>query len=173
MLHRLAALCSIAALSFGAFAQSSRSMNCFVVIEEGASAEGNALFLQKMGVEPETLKSFAPSRFTRADGVFSASAQGDFAYQAESPVLVERLRGLALYQVPVKIRAPAPPRAAKKVDVIVLLSDLKKEGGIVQPAFRAMDLAAASAGWTSGSAWIIEMKSVGKGKLKAVVGLAR
>jgi hypothetical protein len=153
--------------------QTIRSITCFVVVEEGASSEGNSLFLQRMGADPEALKSFAPSRFTRSGGRFSATVSGSFAYQADTPELVERSGRLALYQVPVRLKAQLPPKPEKSVQVTISLSDLGKAGAVMQPAYKAMDLAAASLKWKSGSAWIIEMQSLGKGKLKAVVGLAR
>jgi hypothetical protein len=150
-----------------------RSLDCYVVVKEGSSSEGNSLFLQKMGIDPEALKSFAPTRFSRVGSRFSASVQGTFAYEAESPVLVERGGGLALYEVAVRLRSDPLPSPTKKVTVTLLVGDLARSGELVQPALRAMDLAAASVKWTSGSAWIIDMRTEGAGKLKAVVGLAR
>jgi hypothetical protein len=183
MMSRLVAIYAILSLAFWApslmSAQESlvrkpaRAITCYIVTEEGSSSEGNSLFLRKMGVDPEALKSFAPSRFSRIQGKFSASVLGTFAYEAERPVLLERSGRLALYEVPVQLRSDTPPSAMKTVTVTVSLSDLRKSGGFVQPAFRAMDLAAASLRWMSGTAWIIEMKSSGPGKLSAVVGLTR
>jgi hypothetical protein len=126
-----------------------------------------------MGVDPEALKSFAPMRFFRVGSKFSASVQGSFAYEAESPVLIGRSGRLALYQVAVRIKSDPPPSPVKKVKVSLLLGDLAKSGDLVQPALRAMDLAAASLKWSDGTAWIIDMKPAGKGKLEAVVGLTK
>jgi hypothetical protein len=150
-----------------------RDITCYIVMEEGNSSEGNSLYLQKMGVDPEAIKTFAPVRFTRVGGKFSASVQGAFAYQAETPTKVDRSGRLGLYEVPLRLKADPPPAAAKTVTVTILLSDLAKSGDIVQPSIMAMDKAAASLKWTEGTAWIIEMSRAGKGKLKAVVGLAK
>jgi hypothetical protein len=170
MRNRIAVICSIALVALGASAQASaqaaRSMKCYVVIKEGASSEGNSLFIQKMGVEPELIKSFAPSRFTKSAEGFAFSTQGSFAYQAESPVFIERSGKLALYEVPVRIKAEVPTRGVKKLNVTLRLAD-------VQPDFAAMRAAAAKSGWTTGTAWIVEMKRTGKGLLSAVVGLAK
>jgi len=150
-----------------------RDITCYVVMEEGNSSEGNSLYLRKMGVDPEAIKTFAPVRFSRAGGKFTTSVQGVFAYQAETPVQVDRSGRLGLYEVPLRLKADPPPAAAKTVTVTVLLWELAKSGGIVQPSVQAMDKAAASLKWTEGTAWIIEMSRAGKGKLKAVVGLAK
>jgi hypothetical protein len=150
-----------------------RDITCYVVMQEGNSSEGNSLFLKKMGVEPEVLKSFAPSRFSRVGGKFSISVEGSFGYEAGTPVLIERSGKLALYELPLRLRADPPPAPAKTVTVTVLLSELAKSGALVQPAQKAMDKAAASLGWTKGIAWIIELRPAGSGKLKAIVGLVK
>jgi hypothetical protein len=150
-----------------------RDITCYVVMEEGNSSEGNSLYLRKMGVDPEAVKTFAPVRFSRAERKFSTTVQGVFGYQAETPVLVDRSGRLGLYEVPLRLKADPPPVPAKTVTVTVLLSELATSGDIVQPAVNAMDKAAASQKMVAGTAWIIEMSYVGKGKLKAVVGLAK
>jgi hypothetical protein len=170
----LLAAAILAAAATPAIAQAKeRALDCYVVVEEGSSSEGNSLFLQKMGVDPEALKSFAPTSFSRVGKKFSASVQGTFAYEADSPVLVERRGRIALYEVAVRLRSDPLPSPAKKVSVTLLIGDLAESGDLVQPALRAMDLAAASLKWTSGTAWIIDMRPAGAGKLKAIVGLAK
>jgi hypothetical protein len=151
---------------------SPRELVCFVVAEEGASSEGNSLYLSKMGVDPEALRSFAPSRFTSGLAGFKTVAEGKFSYEADTPVLADRSGKLVLYEVPVRLSAAAPPKARATVTVEFGLKDLRSGGGIVQPAVRAMQLAAAKAGIKSGIAWIVEMERVSTGMLRAKVGLA-
>lgn len=182
MNRRIRICLSMPLLAFSAYSLSAapaspsqppRALTCYVVMEEGGSAEGNSLFLKKMGVDPEAVKTFAPTRFSRVGGKFTAFAQGVFSYQAETPVLVDRSGRLALYEFPLRLKSDAPPNPEKTVTVTVLLSELAKSGGIVQPALKAMDKAAASLKWTEGTAWIIDMRRAGKGKLKAIVGLTK
>jgi hypothetical protein len=177
MFRRLAAICLIAAFPICALAQAERSVKCYVVMKEGASAEGNALYLQKMVIEPEGLKSFAPVAFARTGKVFSVSVNGEFDYSAGSPVIVDRSGRVALYEVPLLLSSGDQPQAApvafKKVKVTVKLADLAKAQDLVQPSIRAIDLAAASAKMKSGTAWILDMKYAGKGRLEAQVGLAQ
>jgi hypothetical protein len=165
----LAALVLLAA-TLGA---ETREITCFVVVEEGASAEANSLYLRKMGVDPEVLKTFAPSRFTAGPGAFKAIAQGQFSYEAGTPVLRDRAGKLALYEVPLKISAAPPPKAQATVSVRFGFKELASAKGSVQPALRAMQLAAAKAGMKSGIAWIVEMSLVDPGMLSATVGLSR
>jgi hypothetical protein len=174
MLRPLALFCLAVAIPscISAQAEAQRSIKCYVVMREGASAEGNALYLQKMGVEPEALKSFAPANFSRAGGEFSVSVRGKLSYSAETPVLLERSGSVALYEVAVALRADDPPQAKKRVRVTVKLGDLAKAKELAQPAVRAMDLAAAAAKMRKGTAWIIEMEYAGKGRLEALVGLS-
>jgi hypothetical protein len=150
-----------------------REIACYVVMQEGKSSEGNALYLKKMGVDPEAVKTFAPLRFTREGGKFTTTVQGAFAYQAESPTMVDRSGKVALYEIPLRLKADPPPKAEKTVKVTVSLSELSGAGGLVQPSIKAMDKAAAAQKMSSGTAWIIEMSRAGKGKLKATVGLAK
>jgi hypothetical protein len=154
-----------------------RDTSCYVVMEEGASSEGNSLYLKKMGVDPEVVKTFAPVHFSRAGGAaggrFSATVQGSFAYQAESPTQVGRSGNLVLYEVPVRLKADPPPKAWKTVSVSIQLSELSGSSGLVQPSILAMDKASASQKMSSGTAWILDMSYSGKGKLKATVGLAK
>jgi hypothetical protein len=164
----------LALIPRGAVAQTGpRELICFVVSEEGTSAEGNSLYLRKMGVDPEALRSFAPSRFTVGPGDFSAVVQGRVSYEAGTPVLADRVGKLALYEVPLRLAAAPPPRAQATVIVQFNIRDLASGRGIVQPALRAMQLAAAKARMRSGFAWIVEMARVAPGTLRAKVGLAK
>jgi hypothetical protein len=183
MASRYDAAFVLASLAFSAFNIASqapvsaepvvRDLSCYVVMEEGASSEGNSLYLQKMGVDPEAVKTFAPVRFSREGGKFTTTVQGAFGYQAQTPTRIARSGRLALFEVPVRIKADPPPKPWKTATVTVLLSDLAKAKGLVQPAVKAMDLAAAAQKMGSGTAWIMDMSYAGKGKLKATVGLAK
>jgi hypothetical protein len=146
------------------------SITCYVVMEEGSSSEGNSLYLKKMGIEPSLIKLFAPTSFTALDKGVKTQAKGDFAYEAGSPELVTRSKRLALYEVPVRYRASSPPKAKKSVAVDFKLEDLSRTGGIMQPAEKAIALAAAKASMKSGTAWVVEM-SYAKGSFRAKVEL--
>ena len=146
---------------------------CYVIIEEGSSTEGNSLFLSKMGVDTELLSRVAPTSFALGKEKFLSRASGSFAYQAESPVLVERLGRAALYSVAITFNAGAFPRAQKTVSVSFGLSELESEGGAIQPAAKAIELAAVSAGMKSGTAWIVEMTMPSDGRFNAKVALAK
>jgi hypothetical protein len=126
-----------------------------------------------MGIEPELLRSFCPSTFTRGPTGFSARAQGSFSYQAEMPVLVDREGKVVLYEVPVKLMSDAPPKAMSTMTVVIDFADLRKGKGLVQPSIKAMDYAAEKADLRSGWAWIVSMKRIGAGKIEAVVGLSK
>jgi hypothetical protein len=164
---------SLAACASGQAGAAIRNITCYVVIEEGASADANSLFLNKMGVDPELLRAFCPSSFTRGPTGFSARAQGNFAYQAETPVLVDRSGKVVMYEVAVALKADAPPRASATMTVLVDFADLRTGKGLIQPSIKAMDYAAEKAGMKFGWAWIVSMKRVGVGKLEAVVGLSK
>jgi hypothetical protein len=79
----------------------------------------------------------------------------------------------ALYEVPLKISAALPPKAQATVSVQFSFKELASAKGSMQPALRAMQLAAAKAGMKSGIAWIVEMSLVAPGMLSAKVGLSR
>jgi len=151
-----------------------RSAQCFVIIKQGASAEGNALFLRKMALESGLLSRVEPTRFATGPR-FSLTRAGkeELRSQAEEPVLVERRGVLALYSVDFKIEAQKLPRAQKTVTVDFSLADLAKTGDLLQPSDKALLLAAADAGMRSGVAWIIEMQMPAKGQFRATVGLSR
>jgi hypothetical protein len=154
-------------------AASERKIECFVLVELGASAEGNEVFIRNMGFDPEIMRSFAPSRFEVGAEGFRVSSEGAYSYQSESPNLVEKTGKIALYSMRARIKAPSPPNPQKTVKVEMRLADLAAKGTIVQPGLRAIELGARQLGWTSGRAWVIEMKRTGAGKLQAVVGFAR
>ena len=148
-----------------------RSTRCFVVMQEGASSEGNSMYLKKMGVEPGLLKLFAPTRFTVEGKSVKTQVQGDFAYQAESPELVVKSKALAVYGVQVKYKAITRPKAQKTITVDFSLGDLAGAKGLVQPAEKAILLAAAKAKLSSGTAWVVEM-SYAKASFHAKVELS-
>lgn len=150
-----------------------RDIVCLVVVQEGSSAEGNSLYLKKMGVDPEALRSFALSKFSFSGKTFKAVAQGQFSYEAGTPELKDRVGALSLYEVRVRLSAPLPPKAQATVSVQFSLKELAPAGGIVQPAVRAMELAAIKAGMKAGTAWIVEMARIAPGVLRATVALAR
>jgi hypothetical protein len=146
---------------------------CYVIIEEGTSTEGNSLFLSKMGIDTELLSRVAPTRFSFDSAKFLSRAAGSFAYQAGSPLLIERSGRLALYSVAIKYSAGRFPRAAKTVAVTFSLSDLEPGGDAIQPAAKAIELAAKAAGMRSGTAWIVDMEMPSDGHFSAKVALAK
>jgi hypothetical protein len=154
------------------FAQE-KSATCYVFVKEGASAEGNSLYLSKMGLPAEALSRVAPTRFDFSGKSFKLSSSGSFSYEAESPVLKGRSDKLALYSVDVKFKAGPYPKATKTIDVQFSFSDIVKGGEAVQPAEKAIQLAAAKAGMKSGTAWILDMQMPSKGEFSAKVGLAK
>jgi hypothetical protein len=173
MVVAIGACASLAACASGQVGAATRNITCYVVMEEGASADANSLFLNKMGLDPELLRAFCPSTFTRGPTGFSARAQGNFSYQADTPLLVDRSGKLVMYEVPVALKSDSPPRAVATVTVTVDFADLRTGKGLVQPSVKAMDYAAEKAGMKFGLAWIVSMKRVGTGKLEAVVGLSK
>ncbi len=156
----------------GAAPAGMRTAECFVLIEEGASSEGNSLFLSRMGVEPELLRYWVPTRFTKTGKLKSTAAEGKLSYTAETPVLLEKKGKSALYQVPVTFGGPALPKAEKTVKVDFRLKDLLVKGDILQPGAMAIELAVAKAGMAEGRAWVIDMKRLKDGSLRATVGLS-
>jgi hypothetical protein len=148
-----------------------RSTYCYVAMQAGASSEGNSLYLKKMGVEPGLLKLFSPTRFTVGEKGISTETQGDFAYQADTPELVAQSKTLAVYGVQVKYKAATTPKAQKTVQVDFSLGDLAGAKGLVQPAEKAIALAAAKAKMRSGTAWVVEM-SYAKSLFRAKVELS-
>jgi hypothetical protein len=149
-----------------------RSARCFVAIEEGASSEGNSLYLQKMGVEPALLRLFAPTRFSVGAKGIETTAEGEFSYTTVGTELVARSKGFAVYAVSVNYRAAAVPEAKVTVVVDFKLSELVKGRGLVQPAEKAIALAAAKAHMSSGIAWIVEMEMPSSQSFRAKVRLA-
>jgi hypothetical protein len=150
-----------------------RASTMYILVEEGASAEGNALFLKKMGLEPKLLSRALPVRFESRGGRFAVKAEGSLSYESAEPVLVERSGKLALYSVALKIRGGALPKAKKTETVDFSLAELEKSRDLVQPADRAIELAAAKAGMKKGRAWIVEITMPAPGRFEARVGLAK
>ncbi len=166
------ALLAFSLLAVPTIAQA-RAATCYVLVEEGSSKEGNSLYFEKMGLDPELLSRVAPTRFSFNEKDFEMEASGSFSYRAETPVLVGRSGSAALYSVNLEFTAGPLPKARKTVVVRFRLSDLIKGGKLVQPAARAMRLAAAEAGLKSGMAWIGEMTMPSRGEFRARVLLAR
>jgi hypothetical protein len=150
-----------------------KATECYVVAEEGASQEATKLFLSRMGTDTELFRSSAPSRFTLKGNAFSVEAKGSLVYEAEAPVLVEKKGRFALYEVKVRFASPVAEKAKKKVDVDFTLADLAERGGVQQPGVYVIEKAARKAGWESGLAWVVKMKRLKDGKLRATVALAR
>lgn len=149
-----------------------RSARCFVVMEEGASSDGNSLYLNKMGVEPAIIRLFAPTRFTIGTKGLETKADGEFSYEAMGIELVERSRGIAVYAVGVTYRAAAMPAAKATVVVDFTLTDLQRGRGLVQPAEKAIELAAAKAHMRAGLAYIVEMQMPSPHGFRAKVRLS-
>lgn len=162
------------AVSLGAAAPLAqpRSVRCFVVMEEGASSEGNSLYLNKMGVEPALLRLFAPTRFSTGMRGVEMKADGEFSYEAVGIELVARLKRLAVYAVSLRYRAPEMPEAKATVVVDFKLADLARGRLLVQPAEKAIELAAAKAHMRSGLAWVVEMAMPSPQSFRAKVRLA-
>lgn len=150
-----------------------RDATCYVFVKEGASSEGNSLFLNKMGLPAEALSRVAPTRFSFAAKDFSLEATGNFSYEADTPVLLGRSGELALYSVAIKFQAGPFPKVWKTIDVVFAFKDIVQGGEAVQPAAQAIQLAAAKAGLKSGLAWIVDMRMPTKGNFKARVSLAK
>ncbi len=150
----------------------SRDVECFAVASLGASSEGQRLYLQGMGFGPEALRGFAPSRFSRGSGKFFSHTEGAFGYEANTPVEVARSGSLVLYKVAATVRSAPPPRAAKTITVDISLRGLAGTGDAVQPGIKAIELAAAKAGWRSGLAWVLGMQWRAPDVLRARVALA-
>jgi len=175
MNRALALSCALVGLASPApplFSQA-RDATCYVLVKEGASSEGNQLYLQKMGLDPELLSRVAPTRFTFSGKSFDLEASGNFSYEAQTPILVERSGSVVLYSVALKFTAGSFPAALKTVAVSFGLSDIVKGGEAVQPAAKAMQLAAAKAGMKTGMAWIEEMTMPARGEFRARVSLAK
>jgi hypothetical protein len=169
----LALLIAVLPLFESATGPKAREATCYVLVEEGKSAEGNSLFLQRMGLNPQALSMVAPTRFSFAAGSSFSRAGGSFSYEGGQPILVDRKGRLALYSVAVKFWGEAFPKAFKTYTVDLSVADLAANADLVQPAEKAIEKAAAKAGVKSGLAWIIEMKMPTRGSIRVKVGLAR
>ena len=174
-LPALLSLCALlAAVPAAAQTAAPRAVDCYVVVKEGASAEGTQLYLRNMLLEPEMLRTFAPARFTLSGGRFSLAAAAGFSYEAEGPTLVQRSGDYGLYTARAKVRGPAGPWLAKSVAVELKMADLVGPGGeIAQPGLRAIEMAASKTGWPSGLAWVESMSLQRSGSLRVVVRLSR
>lgn len=150
-----------------------REITCYVLVEEGDSAEGNSLFLQKMGMDTQALSLIAPTRFSFASVSSFTRTEGGFTYESGQPKLVARKNALALYSVEVKFSVASLPKAYKTVTVDVTMADLAATKDLIQPAAKAIELAAAKAGLKAGTAWILDMKMPTPKAIRVKVGLAR
>ena len=146
---------------------------CYVLIEEGASSEGNSLFLNKMALESELLSRAAPTRFQSGSKIHLSTAEGSFSSEAEQPELVLRSGAFALYSVELRFKSSPFPKAKKNVKVSFSLADLMARGDIVQPAAMAIGLAAKAARMSSGRAWIQSMRADSAGAFTATVALSK
>jgi hypothetical protein len=125
-----------------------------------------------MGVEPSLLRLFAPTRFSMGAKGIETKAEGEFSYGTVGTELVARSKGFAVYAVSVNYRAAAMPEAKATVVVDFKLLELAKGRSLVQPAEKAIALAAAKAHMSSGVAWIVEMEMPGPQSFRAKVRLA-
>ncbi len=167
---------SLASLAFGAPAAATSETKeklCYVLVQEGASAEGTALYLRKMLLDPARLSRFAPTRF-KLKPRFSLETEGSLhGVEAGAPVLVERRGRLALYSLALGIEEKDLPKAQKTIVVEFSLANLARTGDQVQPADRALALAAAKSGLKRGSACVIDMTLSSKGLFRAKVGVSK
>jgi len=75
--------------------------------------------------------------------------------------------------VAIRYAAEPLPKAYKTITVDVKMADLAGTGDLVQPAAKAIELAAAKAGMKSGIAWIVSMKMPTKAAISVKVALAK
>jgi hypothetical protein len=154
-----------------AHAGTDKNATCYIIIEEGASSDASELFIKKMGIEPDLLNRVAPTHFEMRSTDFLYKATGSLSYEAEQPHLVLRSGRYTLYSVSVKYRAGPYPKA-KTIKVSFPFADLIAGGDLVQPADKAIALAARSTRMKSGEAWIIDMSASDSGAFHATVALA-
>lgn len=174
MTRLIRTFCAIVAVLAAAPALAqTRGATCYVFVEEGASADGNSMYLNKMGLPAEALSRVAPTRFSFAKKEFSLEAAGSFSYEAGTPALLGRTGRLALYSVAIQFQPHPLPRVWKTVSVAFSLKDVLKGKDFVQPAAEAIRRAALQAGVTSGLAWIVDMQMPTKGNFRAKVSLAK
>jgi len=169
MLRRAGLMLLCAALALGLAAETAtRSVLCLVLVTEGDSAEGTALYMRYMGIQPELLRSFAPARFTIDRKGFSIEAGGSFRYSAGESEPLERYGRTVLNAVKAEIGAPMPPKVWKSVEVEIKVAELAAGGDAVQPGARAIELAARKLKLKKGQAWIERMELVSPGLIRAV-----
>lgn len=165
-------LCLASSLLAQASPAPARGARCYLVMEEGSSDEGNSLYLQKMLIDPSLLKLFAPTRFKRAQGRIELISSGQFSYESEGPQLIARSKRLVVYAVDLRYSAPRAPKAAKTIVVDFKLAELSRGRDLVQPAERAIELAASKAGMASGLAYIASMEMPSPQSFRAKVELS-
>lgn len=146
---------------------------CYIVIQPGSSDEAYSIFLRKMALDAELLKRCSSTRFSCATGSFKASAGAELSYSAGDPTLIRHSSGLSLYSVPVRFQAQVFPKAFRVVQVGFTMTDLAASKDLVQPSLKAMRLAAIKAGFTAGTAWILDMAMPSPGTFRVQVALAK
>lgn len=173
MHRRAAALAFVLAATLAFAAPTSRSLVCLVLTTEGGSAEGNALFQRYMALQPELLRSYAPTRFEVGKAGFSAKAEGSFGYSAEEIVPLERYGKTVLGSVKVELKGAPPPKAWKTAVVEFKAAELAARGDAVQPGARAIELAAAKLKLSKGLAWVESIGLASPGLIRATVAFAK
>jgi hypothetical protein len=153
-------------------APKTQKATCYVVAEEGDSAEANDLYLRMLS-SSQAVAFVAPTRFSFGSGSTFTSVDGSFSFEGGQPSLVDRKGKLALYSISVSFRVDAFPKAVSTPTIDLKIADLMGSSGIVQPGAKAIELAAAKAKLKSGVAWIISMKMPDKKTIRVKVGLAR
>jgi len=169
----LLALALALAAPLGAQAAPGRKVTCLVLVVEGESAEGNALFQRYMGLQPELLRSYAPSRFELTAKGLSVKAEGLLSYEAGGLVEVERRGRAVLSSVEAVIRGAPPPKAWKRAAVELALADLAAAGGAVQPGAAAIEAAARKLKLKRGVAWVESIGLAAPGLIEATVAFAK
>jgi hypothetical protein len=141
-------------------------------MEEGASAEGDSLFLRKMVAGPELLRLYAPTRFIASKGGIELRSEGEFSYDVEGPQLVARSKRTLVYAFDLRMKVSPQPKAKSVVVVSFSLAELTKGRAILQPAERAIALAAAKSGMSSGLARIVSIEMPDSKSFRAKVALS-
>ncbi len=151
----------------------SGNATCYVLVEEGSSSEGNKLYLDKMLVGGEVLSRLAPTSFDTRAKNFLTRGSANFSYEAGTPVPVERSGSWVLYSVDLKYKAGPYPKVYKTITVDITIADLKVGKELLQPATKAIELAAAKAGLSSGTAWIVGMSMPSRAVIRVKVSLSK
>jgi len=174
MLRRACLMLLCSALALGVAAETTtRSILCLILTTEGASAQGNALYLKYMALQPELLRSYTPTRFTVTRTEFSTTAEGRISYSAQELEPVERYGKTVLNSVAVEFVSAPLPKVWKSAEVEIKVAELAAGGDAVQPGARAIELAARKLKLTKGRAWIESIELVSPGLIRAKVNFAK